>query len=57
MLSGNHNIFIRPKTRRQEADDRKRAFNDYKVGRESEIREVIFLYLIAPFERRKTAAG
>ena len=36
MLSGNQYIFLRPKKRSKEADDKKRAFNDYKVGRDVE---------------------
>jgi ATP-dependent RNA helicase DHX8/PRP22 len=32
MLSANNYVFVRPKKRQREADGRKLAFNDYKVG-------------------------
>ena len=43
MLSGNQYIFLRPKKRSKEADDKKRAFNDYKVGREQDKRSHLHL--------------
>ena len=37
MLSANQYIFLRPKKRAKEADDKKRTFNDYKVERDERI--------------------